>query len=388
MNSDTGRVETGSRLHVRRLQLSDFRNYENMSLYCDARHVVLTGENGAGKTNILEALSFLSPGRGLRRAAYDMIARKEGSGTWSIFAEIAGANDVVSIGTGIQPGNWGPESQRRLHIDMIPAKNSEALLDHLRVVWLTPAMDGLFSGPAAERRKFLDRLVLAINPAHGRHVAGFERAMRSRNRLLGESSPDSSWLDAIEEQMTALAASVQMARQELLALLTRLIDRVAQPQSPFPDANLSLDGGYEDPLLQSSGAEFEAQYRDRLRDMRRTDAAAGRTTEGPHRSDLRVVHMPKAMPARHCSTGEQKALLIGIVLAHAQLVRETSGHAPLVLLDEVAAHLDIRRRAALFDRIELLGTQAWMTGTDRELFDALGERASYWHIADGTIATE
>lgn len=376
-------MTSADRVHLKRLQLADFRNYQSLRLHCDSRHVVLSGENGAGKTNLLEAVSFLSPGRGLRRASHDIVARAGGEGTWSVFAEIDGALGIVEIGTGIQNSPLGPDRQRRVRINGTQAKNSDELLDHARVVWLTPAMDGLFTGPASDRRRFVDRLVLAIDPAHGRRVTDFEKSMRARNKLLGEDAPDASWLDAVEVQMSETGVAIVFARMELISLLTRVIIRDSDPASPFPDAVLALEGSLETIMPESSAADLEDEYREKLRSGRRIDAAAGRTLEGPHRSDLKVTHRPKAMAAHLSSTGEQKALLLGILLAHARLVSDMSGFAPILLLDEIAAHLDAPRRAALFDRIDALGCQAWMTGTDRALFEALENRAMFFQIADG-----
>jgi len=374
------------RVHVRQLKLDGFRNYARLALHCDARHVVLTGENGAGKTNLLEAVSFLSPGRGLRRAPYESVGRAGGDGSWSVFAELEGAEGPVSIGTGLAATAIGPETQRRVRINGAAARSADELLEHARIVWLVPAMDGLFTGPAADRRKFLDRLVLAVNPGHGRHVADFEKAMRARNRLLADERPDAAWLDAIEAQMTETGIAIVSARLELTGLLSRLIVRDADDASPFPDALIALAGPLDDLARDMPASELESHYGERLRAGRRADAAAGRTLDGPHRSDLSVTHRPKAMPAGHCSTGEQKALLVGILLAHARLVAELAGFAPILLLDEIAAHLDSLRRAALFDRIEALGCQAWMTGTDRALFDAMGERAQYFAVEAGAVA--
>lgn len=377
-----------ARVHLTRLKLTDFRNYEALRLDCDRRHVVLTGENGAGKTNILEAVSFLSPGRGMRRAALEEIARKSGPGTWSVHAEIEGTSGPVAIGTGIADTALGTETQRRVRINGAAARSADDLLEHCRILWLTPAMDGLFTGPAADRRKFLDRLVLAIDPAHGRRAADFEKAMRARNRLLADESPDGAWLDAIEAQMVEKGVAVALARVEMASLLAGVIVRAADPNSPFPDAVLSLEGSIEVLAPDGAAADLEDGYRDRLRASRRVDAAAGRTLEGPHRTDLRVTHRPKGMAAELCSTGEQKALLIGLILAHAKLVADLGGHAPVLLLDEIAAHLDERRRAALFDRIEALDCQAWMTGTDRSLFAAMAERAQYFGVRAGRAERE
>jgi DNA replication and repair protein RecF len=377
-----------ARIHITQLKLTDFRNYAGLRLDCDERHLVLTGENGAGKTNLLEAVSYLSPGRGLRRALLDTVARSGGTGAWSVYAEMEGAQGPVTIGTGVAENALGPESVRRVRVNGAAAKSADALLDHCRVVWLTPAMDGLFTGPASDRRKFLDRLVLAIDPAHGRRAADFEKAMRARNRLLGDTNPDAAWLDAIEAQMVETGVAVAVARLELISLLTGVIIKAADPVSPFPDALLSLDGSLEKLAPDSASADLEDGYRDRLKSSRRIDSAAGRTLEGPHRSDLKVTHRPKAMAAELCSTGEQKALLIGILLAHAKLVSDLNGFAPILLLDEVAAHLDERRRAALFDRIDALDCQAWMTGTDRSLFAAMSTRAQYYAVQSGKAVKE
>ncbi len=376
------------RVHLTGLKLNNFRNYANLKIESDRRHLVFAGENGSGKTNILEAVSYLSPGRGLRRASYEEISRNDGNGTWSVFAELNGSNGPVSIGTGIQETAFGPDRQRKVRINGAQSKTSDALLEHAKIVWLTPAMDGLFTGPGSDRRKFLDRLVLAIDPAHGRRVADFEKSMRARNRLLGEEMPDPAWLDAVEIQMSENGVAITLARLELLDLMTGVIVRSSDPDSPFPDAVLSLEGSLEVLAPDMAATDLEEEYGSRLKRSRRADAAARRTLEGPHRSDLLVVHRPKSMPAKLCSTGEQKALLLGIVLAHARLAADLSGQAPILLLDEVAAHLDPIRRAALFDRIEALNCQAWMTGTDRQFFDDLGDRANYWRVADGMANME
>lgn len=372
-----------ARIHLTQLKLTSFRNYAALRMECDRRHVVLTGENGAGKTNLLEAVSFLSPGRGLRRASLDQVARAGGTGAWSVYAELEGAAGPVSIGTGLVETALGAETQRRVRINGAQARTVDELLDHSRIVWLTPAMDGLFTGPASDRRKFLDRLVLAIDPAHGRRAADFEKAMRQRNRLLSDPSLDARWLDAIEAQMVETGVALALARMELASMLAGVIVRGADPASPFPDALLAIEGSLEALAPESPAADLEDGYRERLARSRRADAAAGRTLEGPHRSDLKVTHRPKSMAAELCSTGEQKALLVGILLAHARLVADLSGFPPILLLDEIAAHLDELRRAALFDRIEALDCQAWMTGTDRDLFRALAERAQYFTVAAG-----
>ena len=380
---ETGRGAV-PRVAVTRLRLTDFRNHAALGLDGDGRHVVLAGENGAGKTNILEALSLLSPGRGLRRARLDEMTRLGAPTGWTVFARLDGPDGEIGIGTGLETAGEDEARVRRVRIDGEPARSADDLLDQVRVLWLTPAMDGLFTGPASERRRFLDRLVLALTPGHGAHVAAFEKAMRGRNRLLEDDRLDFDWLEAIEAQMAELGVAISLARVEAVACLERLI-AATRADAPFPHADLALEGEIE-ALVAAGGpaADAEDAYRARLREGRRRDKAAGRTLDGPHRADLVVHHGPKAMPAHLSSTGEQKALLLGLVLAHARLVGETCGRAPLLLLDEVAAHLDPRRRAELFDVVEALGSQCWMTGTDADAFAALAGRAEV-HEVGGTV---
>lgn len=369
------------RVSIEDIRLSAFRNYTEAGLVLDARHVVLTGDNGSGKTNLLEAVSFLSPGRGLRRAPYGEVVKDGAEAGFSIFARIDGMEGGVSIGTGSEADEEG--TQRRLRINGTPARSADELTDHLRVLWLTPAMDGLFTGPAGDRRRFLDRLVLSIDPAHGRRASDFERAMRSRNRLLAEGRMDPAWLSGIERQMAELGIAMALARREMLGFLAHLIaDKGVN--APFPSARLALDGFLGDGA-ERPAADLEEDYAASLEASRYRDAAAGRTLEGPHKADLLVYHAAKDMDAGRCSTGEQKALLVGLVLAHARLVASMTGHAPILLLDEIAAHLDEGRRAALFDLVEDLGGQAFMTGTDRSLFSALSDRAQYFTVSAGRI---
>jgi DNA replication and repair protein RecF len=369
--------------HIQRLKLTDFRNYTQASLSLSGRHVVLIGENGAGKTNLMEAVSLLSPGRGLRRSALSDIPRVGAPAGFSIFAEIEGMAGNVEIGTGTE-GNGDDEALvRRLRINGAPVKSVDELTDHLRVLWMTPAMDGLFTGPSADRRRFLDRLVLSLDPAHGRRANDFERAMRSRNKLLSEGRFDPSWLSGIEQQMAALGVAMAAARREMLGLLAGLIESDRQT-SRFPSARLALTG-FMDDETERPAFELEDRYIQMLAVSRHRDAAAGRTLDGPHRVDLLIRHIEKDMDAERCSTGEQKALLIGLILAHARLVGTMTGFAPILLLDEIAAHLDEGRRAALFERIDALGGQAFMTGTDRSMFSALGERAEVITVRDGSL---
>ncbi|MBP1857650.1 DNA replication/repair protein RecF [Rhizobium herbae] len=370
------------KVFLTRLKLGDFRNYAGLSLDLDARHVVLTGENGAGKTNLMEAVSFLSPGRGLRRAAYTDVARVGAETGFSVFAELDGMDGPVEIGTGTAGAEEG--QTRRLRLNGTTAKTVDELLDHLRVLWLTPAMDGLFTGGSGDRRRFLDRLVLSLDPEHGRRATDYERAMRSRNKLLSEGRADPVWLTGLERQMAELGISMALARQEMLGLLAGLVDRNHEG-GVFPAADLALSG-FLDGEWHRPAFDLEEQYLEMMKAGRYRDAAAGRTLDGPHRSDLLIRHRAKNMEAARCSTGEQKALLVGLILAHARLVGNMTGHAPVLLLDEIAAHLDEGRRAALFDLVDDLGGQAFMTGTDRSMFSALGDRARYLTVANGTVS--
>lgn len=364
---------------VRRLQLTGFRNYPHLDLSLDGRSAVLTGENGAGKTNFLEAVSLLSPGRGMRRAAYDDMAA--GPDGFFIHARLSGPAGETAIGTSAgEPG----ELARKVRIDGTTARSADELLDVLRVMWLTPAMDGLFTGPAAERRRFADRLVLTVDPGHGRRALDYEKAMRGRNRLLAEESRDGRWFDAIEHEMAETGVAIAAARVQAMGLIRQMTAR--QPEEgPFPRAEIVLSGHLEERVADLPALDLEDDFRRSLREARNRDRAAGRTLEGPHRSDLLVRHAPKDMPAELCSTGEQKALLIGIILAHARLTGDISGMTPILLLDEIAAHLDPARRAALFSILDDLNCQAFMTGTDASLFEAMGGRAQHLTAASGKI---
>ncbi|MDX8526126.1 DNA replication/repair protein RecF [Mesorhizobium sp. MSK_1335] len=370
--------------YISKLTLTDFRNYAALSLELAPGAVVLSGDNGAGKTNLLEAISLLTPGRGLRRAPYADVAREGGDGGFALHARIEGPEGEVEIGTGISGGDAAGESGRRVRINGAPARSAEDMLEWLRVVWLTPAMDGLFPGPAADRRRFLDRLVLAIDPGHGQRALDYEKAMRGRNRLLTEGSRDGAWFDAIETQMAETGVAIAAARAELVRLLATMIDRLPG-SGPFPQADISLAGDLESALGGAPAVDVEERYRATLANGRERDRAAGRTLDGPHRSDLVVRHRPKSMPAELCSTGEQKALLVGIVLSHARLTGEMSGLTPILLLDEIAAHLDAGRRAALFLILEDLNCQAFLTGTDVTLFSSLAGRAQFLTVDHGSV---
>ncbi|KAA3450411.1 DNA replication/repair protein RecF [Mesorhizobium sp. SARCC-RB16n] len=368
--------------HISKLTLTNFRNYATLAIDVAPGAVVFSGDNGAGKTNLLEAISFLTPGRGLRRAPYGDVAREGGDGGFALHARLDGPDGEVEIGTGI-PGGDSAESGRRVRINGAAAR-TEDMLEWLRVVWLTPAMDSLFTGPAADRRRFLDRLVLAIDPGHGQRALDYEKAMRGRNRLLTEGSRDAGWFEAIETQMAETGVAIAAARAEMVRLLAAMIGRLPDT-GPFPQADIGLSGDLEAEIAGAPAVDVEERFRRALADGRDRDRAAGRTLEGPHRSDLVVRHRPKAMPAELCSTGEQKALLVGIVLSHARLTGEMSGLTPILLLDEIAAHLDGGRRAALFSILEELNCQAFMTGTDAALFSSLHGRAQFLTVDHGTV---
>ncbi len=378
-------LSAARRARVHRLQLANFRSYRRADLKFGARPVLFLGPNGAGKTNLLEALSFLSPGRGLRRSTLEEVASSEGDGSWAVAAEVAGALGDVLLGTGIEPPAEGVQPLRRCRIDREPVASASAFADHLRVVWLVPEMDGLFLGPASERRRFLDRLVLAIDAEHGSRVAALERALRSRNRLLEEASPDPRWLDAVEHEVAELGVAVAAARAECVRRLKAEIEATRDPTSLFPSAEIGLDGWMEAALSNEPAIEIEDRYRAILREARPRDRAAGRTLEGPHLSDLLVLHAGKGIAAARASTGERKALLVGLVLSHARLVTTMHGLAPVVLLDDVSAFLDLERRAALFESLKLLGAQVFMTGVDPEAFAALAERAERFQVTPAGV---
>jgi DNA replication and repair protein RecF len=372
---------------IRRLTLTNFRSYHAAQVALDrAGPVVLTGANGAGKTNLIEAISLLAPGRGLRRATMEELAFTEGGGAWAVSAEIEGMLGLATLGTGIEPpANEEAATARRCRIDRESVGSATAFADHLRVVWLTPAMDPLFNGPASERRRFLDRLVLAVDAQHSSRVAALERSLRSRNRLLEDSPGDSHWLDAVEHETAEVAVAVAAGRAETVTRLSAAL-AAARAQAPeFPQAEIELQGWMEKLLPDHTAIEIEDRYRTLLKDNRARDAAAGRTLDGPHLSDLAVRHASKNIPAADASTGEQKALLIRLVLAHAGLIKQMTGFAPLLLLDEVVAHLDPARRTALYDALSSLGAQVWMTGADPAAFGDIIGRAQVFVVRNGIV---
>ena len=375
---DDANTRAACALAATRVGLSNFRSYERAELCVDATPVVLAGANGTGKTNLLEALSLLSPGRGLRGAKLAAIQRKSPAdeSLWAVSATIARfPNGTWDIGTGLLPPAGSGPSRRTLHLNGAPAANAD-VAELIPMLWLTPAMDRLFQEGAAERRRFLDRLVFALDPAHARHAARYERAMAERLRLLRDGSRDAAWLDGLERTMAEEGAAIIAAR---LALIERLNDELQQRrrEGAFPCAQLALCDAL------SEAANEPARLQDALSASRERDAEAGRTLTGPHLADLEVRHTPKRADARECSTGEQKALLISIILANAWLQKKRHGVAPVLLLDEIAAHLDAARRAALFAEILALQSQAWLTGTDRRLFAPLEARARFFAVENG-----
>jgi DNA replication and repair protein RecF len=378
--------KSAARLFVEELKLTDFRNYARATLGLDARPVVLVGDNGAGKTNLLEAVSLLGAGQGLRGRPYGELARKGGAGGWGVAATVMSVEGEIEIGTGF---GLDAASEATGRVVRIAGKEQSAgaLSDYVQLVWVVPEMDGLFTGPASERRRFLDRLMLAIDPKMRGPRARFDRAMRQRNRLfqLREGLP--SLFAGLEEQMAEAGVAIAAARVDGVARLSSLIEttRDERGPTPFPWARLELEGTLEGALIERPAIEVEDDYVSLLSETRERDRAAGRALAGPHLSDLIVFHGPHDSPAGTCSSGEQKALLLGLVLAKARLIRELSGASPLVLLDEVAAHLDSARREALFAEILALGAQAWMTGTDRSIFAPIAIDAQILTVNQGKI---
>ena len=380
------------RPHVRltRLGLRDYRNYASLDLRLDGRHVCLFGQNGSGKTNLLEAVSMLSPGRGLRGAEFGDLVRQTAEGEaargWAISTDVRDGDVDRRISLALELDEQG-RSRRSARLDGVETAQQD-LGELMRVIWLTPAMDRVFAGPAGDRRRFLDRQVLAHFPSHAAASAGYEKAMRQRNALLEQGRSDPAWLDAIEVGMASAGAAMAIHRIDAVKVMQEAI--LARPEGAFPKALIDLDGEFE--MHAANGValtDIEQEIIIQLRENRGRDRIAGRTTEGVHRTDLRVIHAPKGLAADQCSTGEQKALLIGLILANAQALFERDfAPSPLLLLDEAAAHLDSDRRAALYDELAALGCQAWLTGTDRSLFDAFGDRAQRFEVSDGTVCED
>ncbi len=378
---------------MRRLTLSDFRCYRHQRIETDRRPVVLTGPNGAGKTNVLEALSFLVPGRGLRQARLGDVTRSvpgddgDTNRSWAVAATVETPRGAVDISTGRDAPTEPPRRERRVvRIDGQAARGQAALAEVLNAVWLTPRMDRLFGDAPAARRRFIDRLVFGFDPAHARRVGAFENAQRQRARLLrrerAEGAADPEWLAALENTMAAQGIAVAAARRDMA---TRLNEVGCRPPGPFPGVAIEMTGPLEDWLGLGPALAAEDRMRDSLAAARRHDADSGTTTVGPHKSDVHVRHLNKGLPAERCSTGEQKALLIALVLADVRLQARDHASLPLLLLDEVAAHLDDRHRQALFDEIADLGAQAWLTGTDSHVFQPLGATGQFFRVEDARV---
>ncbi|MGZ3377410.1 MAG: DNA replication/repair protein RecF [Phenylobacterium sp.] len=378
--------------HIRtalsRLTLTDFRSYARADLVLDGRPVYLVGPNGAGKTNLLEAVSLFTPGRGLRGSSLSEVGRRLPGETmgraWTVAAVVAAEGEETQLGTGVGEAGAARRTVRIAGETLPPGR----LADHLRQVWLTPAQDRLFLEGASDRRRFFDRLVFAAIPRHAAHAQAYEKSQRERMRLLTDETgpPDAAWLDALEARLAESGAMMAEARATTLTALQAEID--GRGERPFPQAKLSLTGEWEQ--MAAAGAQIadiEAKLATALAAARPRDAAAGRALTGPHRGDLAVIHAEKDRPAAECSTGEQKALILNLVLAQAaRLARADSGPSPILLLDEVAAHLDARRRGALFDEIEALGLQAFLTGTDDHLFEDLKGRAQGVRVEGAELA--
>ena len=382
--------------YISRVRLTNFRNYISGAIDCDNRHIVLCGKNGAGKTNLLEAISLFSTGRGLRRAPLQSLTYTNThmktqniiEQDWALAITLESENGAIDMGTGYYSKNQNENfsKTRRVRINGANVKSVEQLSEYIRLLWLTPDMDSLFRSGASDRRRFFDRLVTTLIPDHNIALNKYEKAMRQRNKLL-ETNGDNIWLDAIEAQMAQYAGAIYFARIDCLGHLQILVNESIDLNA-FPSSILSLSALFEDGHQPSSSSALENELIELWRKTRAQDKIAGRTLIGVHRVDLQVVHKQKSMPAALCSTGEQKALLVGLVLAHARLVSKMTGITPILLLDEIAAHLDPQRRIALFLSLDMLNTQCWMSGTDPMLFEALGKRANYFEINDGQIISK
>lgn len=368
-------------LAVERLRLRDLRNYARLELAVPPGPVVVVGPNGAGKTNLLESLSLLAPGRGLRRAAPLELDRRPDGGPWAVQARLSGLHGRFELAVARDPGG----ERRQVALDGRPLRDRARRAELVGIVWLTPAQDRLFLDGPGERRRFLDRLTLTLDPRHAAAVATFDRLMRDRSALLRGGRHDPAWLGALEARLAAVGVAVAAARRQLVAALERAR---AAAVGPWPAVRLGLAGELEGWLDEVPAATVEERLAEALRASRAADAQTGGAAHGPHRSDLLVHDARTGEPAASCSTGRQKALLVSLLLAHARLRASLVGELPILLLDEVAAHLDARARAALAEALGALGAQAWLTATESELLGAFRGRATFLHVDNGTIADD
>ncbi|MDX2028669.1 MAG: DNA replication/repair protein RecF [Alphaproteobacteria bacterium] len=374
-------TEIPAPLSVGKITLSHFRNYRDLCLNFESAPVVLTGANGSGKTNLLEAISLLVPGRGLRKAALDELQNRESATPWAVAAEIHTAFGPMALGTGRDPEETDNE-RRLVHIDGKQARSQNALAEHVTMAWITPEMDRVLAEGPGARRKLLDRLVYSFDPAHSGRVNRYEKAMRERMRLLREGPADAAWLNGLEDEMAQTGVAIAAARRQMIA---QLRSAIAESETAFPRADLALKGLAEEALEDQPALPVEDKMRAALARTRGEDAQTGTCAAGPHRSDLLVTHRTKNCPADLCSTGEQKALLIAIMLGYVRVLTRHRQMAPLFLLDDIAAHLDDTRRTALFDEIRDLGVQAWLTGTDIEPFMGFLPQAQHAVTEQGHI---
>jgi len=371
--------------HIQTLKLNHFRCYEQETLECLATGlIVLSGENGAGKTNILEAVSLLSPGRGLRGARVMEIQKNDENTPWAVSGVFRDRYDEeVRLGTGLDPSSKQGAEKRTIRINGSTVKSQAALGQYLSCVWLTPQMDRLFLDSSRERRKFLDRLVFAFDPGHSGRVTRYENALSQRSKLLRDGVTDMAWISGLEQQMAETGIAIAAARLDFVERLQSACETA--DHTYFPLARFSVRGTVEELLTSTPALEVEEAFLYQLQESRPRDAITGGAASGPHKSDLSVIYAEKNMPADQCSTGEQKALLIGLVLSHARLIKAERGMPPILLLDEVAAHLDESRRAALYEILQDLGAQCWLTGTDRSLFSAVENEAQFFEVKSSEI---
>ncbi|MEM9122068.1 MAG: DNA replication/repair protein RecF [Pseudomonadota bacterium] len=402
MGNENTHIEGAARTApwISRLTVTTFRSYGAASVEAKPGVCVVSGPNGSGKTNLLEAISFLAPGRGLRGDGLGAVAQREigegapprlnasgGAGAlrWAVAAEVETHAGAVRLGVGCQTSDTGAV-KRLVRIDGIAQSGPAALAKHIRLVWASPAIDRLFVDAAGERRRFFDRMVTVFDPAHSRHLGRFERQARQRLKLL-DTGGDERWLATLEEEMAEAAIAISAGRNAFLDRLQEAAAAWSGTVGAFPVPALHLVGQVEEALRRGSALEAEDAYRAALREGRMRDGAAGRTLEGPHRSDFQAVYRDKSMPAQDCSTGEQKAMVLGLILAQARLLSAGWG-TPVILLDEVAAHFDSARREALFTELLSMGGQVWLTGADADLFSGLRGSAAFYHITDGRIVPE